>query len=141
MIKQILQAGRQTSSGFFSMLPVMLGTLLLSSLLIPYIPRLFETGWFGQNPASDALLGAGIGSIAVGQPVVSYLLGGELSNSGVTLVGVTALVVAWVTVGITHLPVEAVAFGWRFAIYRNLLSFLFAVVIAFIIARVIHVLV
>ncbi|RDH86472.1 MAG: hypothetical protein DIZ77_11520 [endosymbiont of Seepiophila jonesi] len=64
-----------------------------------------------------------------------------MSNSGVTLVGVTALVVAWVTVGIAHLPVEAAAFGWRFAIYRNLLSFLFAVVIAFIIAGVMYVLV
>lgn len=120
------------------MLPVMLGTLLLTSLLIPFIPRLFEAGLFGLHPGTDALIGAGIGSIAAGQPVVSYLLGGELSNSGVALVGVTALVVAWVTVGISHLPVEAVALGRGFAIYRNLLSFLSALLIAFIITGVMH---
>ena len=30
----------------------------------------------------DALIGSGTGSIAAGQPVISYLLGGELHSSG-----------------------------------------------------------
>ena len=122
------------------MLPVMLGTLLLTSLLLPFIPRLFTLGLFGRHSSIDALTGAGIGSIAAGQPVVSYLLGGELGNSGVALVGVTALIVAWVTVGISHLPVEAVALGRGFALYRNLLSFFSALLIAFITSGVIYVL-
>lgn len=137
--QRLLKAACQASSGFFTMLPVMLGTLLLTSLIIPFIPRLFEAGLFGRHPMTDALTGAGVGSIAAGQPVISYLLGGELLSSGVGLVGVTALVVAWVTVGIIHLPVEAVMLGRRFAIYRNLLSFLFSLAIAFITAGQLYV--
>jgi len=136
--QRLLRAARQAGSNFFTLLPVMLGALLLTSLLIPFIPHLFEVSLFARHPLMDALVGAGLGSIAAGQPVVSYLLGGELLSSGVSLVGVTALVVAWVTVGIIHLPVEAVMLGRRFAIYRNLLSFLFALTIAFITVGVLH---
>jgi hypothetical protein len=137
--QRITGAIRQSGKGFFAMLPVMLGTLLLTSLLIPFIPRLFDAGLFGLHPAVDAVTGAAIGSVAAGQPVVSYLLAGELGHGGVALIGVTALVVAWVTVGITQLPVEAITLGRRFAIMRNLLSFASALAIAFIISGAIHV--
>ena len=137
---RLLKSVHQASSSLFTLLPVMLGALLLTSLIIPFIPRLFELGLFGRSSIIDVLTGAGVGSIAAGQPVISYLLGGELLSSGVSLVGVTALVVAWVTVGIVHLPVEAVMLGRRFAIYRNLLSFLFALIIAFITTGVLYVL-
>jgi hypothetical protein len=43
---------------------------------------------------------------------------------------VTALIISWVTVGSIQLPAEALMLGKRFAIYRNLLSFVFAIVIS-----------
>jgi hypothetical protein len=121
-----------------NMLPVMLGVLLLISLLSQFLPHLLGAGLFGDSPIQDALVGAGLGSVAAGQPVVSYLLGGELKANGVSLEGVTALVVAWVTVGLTHLPMEAQVFGWRFAVLRNLLAFISALCIAFTIPAVLH---
>jgi len=138
--QRLVKSVWQASSSLFTLLPVILGTLLLTSLIIPYIPKLLEVGLYGQSSIIDALTGAGVGGIAAGQPVISYLLGGELLRSGVSLVGVTALVVAWVTVGIVNLPVEAVMLGRAFAICRNLLSFLFTLIIAFITAGVMHVL-
>ena len=138
--QRLLKSAFRATSSLFTLLPVMLGTLLLTSLIIPFIPKLFEAGLFGRSSIIDALTGAGVGSIAAGQPAISYLLGGELLSSGVSLVGVTALVVAWVTVGIVHLPVEAAMLGRRFSIYRNLLSFLFALIIAFTIIGALHVL-
>ena len=137
--ERLRRAIRQAGANFFTMLPVLLGTLLLTSLLVPFIPRLLDAGLFGLHPIGDALTGAALGSIAAGQPVVSYLLAGELERGGVALVGVTALVVAWVTVGITQLPIEAMALGRAFAIMRNLLSFLSALAIAFISAGILHV--
>ena len=138
--QRLLKSACQVSSSLFTLLPVMLGALLLTSLIIPFIPRLFELGLFGRSSMIDALTGVCVGSIAAGHPVISYLLGGELLSGGVSLIGVTALVVSWVTVGIVHLPVEAVMLGRRFAIYRNLLSFLCALIIAFITTGVLHVL-
>jgi hypothetical protein len=132
------EAATQAGHTLMNLLPVLLGALFLISLLTQFLPRLLEAGLFGGSPIQDALVGASLGSVAAGQPVVSYLLGGELNGSGVSLVGVTALVVAWVTVGLTHLPVEAQVFGWRFAVLRNLLAFVSALCIAFIIPAVLH---
>lgn len=121
------------------MLPVMLAILLLTSLMVPFLPRLFNSGLFGNYMITEVITGAGVGSIAAGQPVVSYLLGGELSASGVSLAGVTALVVSWVTVGVIHLPIEATMLGWRFSVIRNLLSFFLAIIIAFVISGAMYV--
>jgi hypothetical protein len=67
-------------------------------------------------------------------------MGGELLKLGVHTAGVTALIVAWVTVGLTHLPVEVSMLGRRFALYRNLFSFLSALVIAWITGGILYVL-
>ena len=132
------QAAKHALNAMWSMLPLMTGVLLLMSLLTQFLPRLLESGLFGTNAVLDAMVGAVAGGIAAGQPVVSYLLGGELSDAGVGLAGVTALVVAWVTVGVTHMPMESAVFGWRFTLLRNLSAMLSAVVIALIISWVVY---
>ncbi len=132
------QAARRTLSAMRSMLPLMIGVLLLMGLLAQFLPKLLESALFGGHAVLDAMVGAVAGGIAAGQPVVSYLLGGELSDAGIGLAGVTALVVAWVTVGVTHMPMESAVFGWRFTLLRNLSALLTAVVIALIISWVVY---
>jgi hypothetical protein len=73
-----------------------------------------------------------MGSITAGNPLAGYILGGELLAGGASLIAVTAMIVSWVTVGIVQLPAEALLLGRRFAMLRNLLSFLFAIAIAFL---------
>ncbi|MCP4127055.1 MAG: hypothetical protein GY753_08345, partial [Gammaproteobacteria bacterium] len=90
---------------------------------------LVATGWFGGNDPLDALIGATAGSVSAGHPITSYLLGGELLTKGVSLVAVTALLISWVTVSSIQLPAEALMLGWRFAIFRNLLCFVFSILI------------
>lgn len=123
---------QRTLRNFGQMLPVMLGTLLLSSLILAWLPHTALLSGFGQHAALDVLLGASLGSIAMGHPVAGYLLGGELLEAGVGRAAVTALVVAWVTVGVTHLPAESLALGKGFALRRHALSFVFALVIAWL---------
>ena len=74
--------------------------------------------------------GAGLGSIITGNPVNSYVIGGELLKRGVSLFAVTALIIAWVTVGLVQLPAEMAALGRRFALARNAICFILAVPIA-----------
>jgi len=78
------------------------------------------------------IIGASVGSIAAGHPLASYLLGRELFERGVSLIAVTALIVSWVTVGMVQLPAEALILSTRFAIYRNIICFFSAVMIAFL---------
>jgi len=103
---------------------------MLTSLVISAFPEQISTSLFGKNSIFDALVGATFGGIAVGHPLVSYVLGGELLNSGVSLFAVTALIVSWVTVGVVQLPAEALMLGNRFALYRNLVCYLSAIAIA-----------
>ena len=70
------------------------------------------------------------GSISVGHPIVSYIIGGELLEYGVSLIAVTAFVLAWVSVGIVQLPAESLMLGKRFAFSRNAFAFITAIVIA-----------
>jgi uncharacterized membrane protein YraQ (UPF0718 family) len=123
---------RKTARTFFNLLPIIIGMLLLTSLVASLMPEQTAMTWFGHSEPLDALIGAAVGGVAAGHPLASYLLGGELLQAGVSLIAVTALMVSWVTVGIIQLPAEALMLGLRFAVYRNLICFLSAIVIAFL---------
>lgn len=130
MRDKIKKSAGKTIKSFLNVLPVIFGMLLLTSLVIALFPEKIEAGLFGKNSIVDAWIGATLGGIAAGHPLVSYIIGGELLQSGVSLFAVTALIVSWVTVGVVQLPAEALMLGKRFAINRNLLCYLFAIVIA-----------
>jgi uncharacterized membrane protein YraQ (UPF0718 family) len=121
---------RKTLRTFIEVLPIIIGMLLATSLVITAFPEQLAVGLFGHGDSLDAIIGASVGSVAVGHPLASYLLGGEMLNGGVSLVAVTALLVSWVTVGIVQLPAESLMLGGRFAVYRNLSCFVLAIVIA-----------
>jgi hypothetical protein len=97
---------KKTAWTFVNLLPVIIGMLLLTSLVISLFSERVSAGLFGDSDTLDALIGASVGSVAAGHPLASYLLGGELRKSGVSLIAVTALIVSWVTVGVVQLPAD-----------------------------------
>ena len=111
-------------------IPQVLGILLLVSLFLTVIPPELYGTVFSGNPVADPIFGAALGSIAAGNPVTSYVIAGELLDTGISLTAVTAFIVAWVTVGVIQMPMEMNILGRRFAIARNLCGFLFAILIA-----------
>ena len=117
---------------FMNVLPIIIGMILATSLVVTVFSEQVSSGLFGNGEIIDTFLGASIGSIAAGHPLASYLLGGELLGGGVSLIAVTALVVTWVTVGLEQLPPEALMLGTRFALYRNILSFIAAIAFEFL---------
>ena len=131
---RIASSMRKTVSMFTSTLPIILSMVMLTGLVVKILPTQQMATWFGTSDLLDATVGALAGSFAVGHPLTSYVLGGELLNQGISLVAVTAFLISWVTVGSIQLPAEAVMFGKRFALYRNLICFLFAIIIALLTA-------
>jgi uncharacterized membrane protein YraQ (UPF0718 family) len=95
---------------------------------------------FNGNAIYDMFVGTVVGGISVGQPFVSYILGGELLKEGVSLYAVSAFILAWVTLGVVQLPLEWSLFGGRFTLVRNILAFLFAFVISFLTVMTLEVL-
>jgi uncharacterized membrane protein YraQ (UPF0718 family) len=134
--KSLSEAVNKAARSIMNVFPYFIGIILLMSIVNVSIPKSFYWHIFTKNPVLDPLIGAVIGSLSVGNPIISYIISGELLKQGVSLTAVTAFVLSWVTVGIIQLPAECAILGKKFAIYRNILSFLFAVVIAMIIGVV-----
>jgi len=113
------------------MAPLLLGVIGLVGLFqVIVTPEMLASLFRGNSLFVDTLLGTLTGSIAAGNPIVSYLLGGELLNNGISLYAVTAFILSWVTLGFVQLPAELEVFGGKFTLYRNILSFIFTMFIA-----------
>ncbi|MEA1924804.1 MAG: hypothetical protein U9M95_02940 [Candidatus Altiarchaeota archaeon] len=124
------KAFNKTLKAVVNMIPVLLGVLLLISLILKLVPLQSYAGLFTGNLVSDSLAGALFGSIAVGNPLTSYIIGGELLKQGISLVAITAFIVAWVTVGVVQLPAEMMFLGKEYALARNLLAFISSILVA-----------
>ena len=124
-----MKALTKTVKSLIMTLPVLFGVLLLISLF----QSLFNNGelaaLFTGKIIFDAIIGASLGSILAGNPITSYVLGGEFFAAGIGIMAISAFIVTWVTVGIVQLPAEILLLGKKFALLRNLLSFLSAIVI------------
>jgi uncharacterized membrane protein YraQ (UPF0718 family) len=136
----LLQAMTKSLRSLYSMLPMIIGTMLLVSLVPNIIPHYFYARLFQHNIWFDSLIGSIVGSISGGYPITSYILGGEFLKEGVSLVAVTAFMVSWVTVGMIQLPAEAMILGKRFAVLRNLTSFFLAIIVGIITVLIVNVL-
>ncbi len=124
------QSFKKSLKDIYSFIPLLIGTMLLISL-ISLIPKSFYSYIF-TGSFLDVLTGSVFGSILAGNPMTSYVLGGELFKQGISLIAVTAFLVSWVTVGVIQFPVESVTLGKKFALTRNILSFIFSILVAII---------
>lgn len=130
----------KSAKGFGKSVPILFGVIFLIGLLNVLVPPEIYRSLFNQNAWLDSLLGAVLGSFMAGTPITSYVLGGELLNQGVSLVAITAFLVAWVTVGLVQLPAEAASLGLKFAVWRNATSFILAILVAMVSVFIMHLL-
>jgi len=124
------QAFFQTGRAFRKSLPILGGVLMLIALADTLIPKQAYRMIFTGNRVLDPLVGAAVGSVSGGNPITSYVIGGELRQQGVSMLAITAFLLAWVTVGMIQLPAEALMLGRRFAVVRSVVSFWTSIVIA-----------
>ncbi len=109
---------------------------MLISLINTAIPKSFYEQIFSKNIFLDSIIGALVGSISAGSSMISYIMGGEFLIQGVSLVAITAFLISWVTVGVLQFPAESYFLGKKFAILRNLVSFIFSIIAAIIIVLI-----
>ena len=102
-----------------NLFPVMMGVVFLVGLFSTFISREFLTSFFSGSIWQDSFRGAFTGSLFAGNPINSYIIGRQLLELGVSLVGVTAFICSWVTVGLIQMPAEGAALGWKFTVIRN----------------------
>lgn len=128
--KTIVDSFYKAIRSFGTVFPVLLGVILLLGLFRSFVPIRTLSAVFTGDPLRDTVIGSLIGSISGGNAVTSYIMGGELAKQKVSLIAITAFIVAWVTVGIIQFPAEAGILGKRFACARNILSFFLSILVA-----------
>jgi len=121
----------KSAKGFTLNLPMLTGIILLTGLFEVFVTPEMLSSLFSGHTFYDTLTGTVSGGISVGQPFVSYLIGGELLDNGMSYYAVTAFILSWVTLGVVQLPYEYSMFGGRFTLIRNLLAFIFVLLISF----------
>ena len=118
---------------FQSILPLLVGVILLLGLFQEFVSKQTLFSFFSGSAILDSFWGACMGSILTGNPINSYVIGKNLLDIGVGLSGVTALLLTWVSVGLIQLPVESKALGLRFALVRNIAGFIMAIIMSFVV--------
>jgi predicted Fe-Mo cluster-binding NifX family protein len=127
---RLIHTIKSSAGQFAKALPVMMSVVLLLGLFQAFAGRDTIASFFSGQGLWDTFRGAFAGSLFAGNPITSYIIGGELLAQGASLYAVTAFLVAWVTVGVLQLPAEIDALGMRFALIRNGLSFIASLCIA-----------
>jgi uncharacterized membrane protein YraQ (UPF0718 family) len=135
----IKQALKKASKIFFSIIEMLIGILMIVSLINVIIKPSYYKYIFTDNILIDSVIGSIIGSVSTGIPMISYVLGGEFLEQGISLIVVTAFLVSWVTVGIVQLPLEMELLGKRFALTRNAFSFIFSILVAIITVSIVSI--
>jgi hypothetical protein len=139
MIEDMKAAFQKTLQNIKMAIPMIIGILMLISLINPLFQGYYSKVFTG-NYLIDPLLGALAGSVAFGIPITSYIAGGELLKEGVSLLAVTAFILAWTTVGIAMLPIEMKFLGRKFALLRNSLNFVNSIIIAILVIFILNIL-
>ena len=112
------------------MLPMLIAILLLLGIFDVYITKDILLSFFISNNFIDTITGTLLGGVLTGNPMISYILGGELTDAGVSLYAVTAFILSWVTIGLVQLPAEVEIFGLRFTFYRTIFTFITTVLVS-----------
>jgi len=119
---------------FLNLLPALLLVLILVSVFLYLVPQQTIVKLLG---AKSGILGVAIaavvGSISLIPAFISFPLARILLDKGVSYTVVAVFITTLIMVGVLTLPIEFKYFGKRAAIMRNLLSFIGALIIGYLI--------
>jgi len=130
MKKRIKKSLKKAFIGLAKITPMILAVIGLIGLFKAYVTPKMLQSLFNGNLIHDELIGVFAGAVSIGQPFLSYIIGGELLKDGVSYYAVTAFILSFVTLGVVQLPLQIEVFGKRFTIILNILSLIFSVIVS-----------
>jgi uncharacterized membrane protein YraQ (UPF0718 family) len=116
------------------MAPSLLAIIGLVGLVVGLVPPELIEQYLGEGAGIwGTLMAATAGAIAFIPSLVSLPMAGSLLRSGASAMTVAAFITTLTMVGAVTAPLEIKEFGQKFTIMRNSLSFVFALIISFLI--------
>lgn len=121
-----------------NMMGEIVGILFIVGMFLTFVPVESIKGIVGQfGPIVETGIFAIFGGITLIPAFVAFPLAGALHTGGVNTVSVAAFLTTLTMVGLATFPLEKNTFGAKFAVYRNLLSFGFAIAISILMGVII----
>lgn len=113
--------------------PPFVTILITVSVILYLIPNEVIIKYLGTGDSFFGVIVASIvGSVTVMPGPISYPLCGILADEGVSYSVIAAFSSSLMLVGVLSFPVEKFYFGKKFAILRNIVSFVIALIIALV---------
>jgi len=122
---------------FLKMLPMLLVTLILVSVVLFFLPDEVIAKYLGT---SDLLIGVAaaalIGSVSLLPGFITFPLSGLLIEQGVSYTVIGAFTTSLMMVGIVTFPIERKYFGTKMTVVRNIAAFITALAVSMAIGLV-----
>ncbi len=129
--EKTMKAFNKSKKSVAFMIPSILSIVFLIGLILTYLPPESITEYFGDSSSLQATItSALIGSITLIPAFVAFPLVASFIDLGASIVPGAAFLTTLTMVGVITFPLERDKFGTKFALFRNSLSFVFAVIIA-----------
>jgi uncharacterized membrane protein YraQ (UPF0718 family) len=133
-LKALAAAGKM----FISLLPMLIIIILLIGLLFILVPQETLERFLGEQSGIFGVLSAAIiGSVLHIPALLSFPLVASLLEKGASVTVVAAFLTTLTMIGMVTLPLEIKELGKKFALMRNGLSFIAAIIIAFLLGALI----
>lgn len=125
---------RKALKSFTKLMPVLIPLFLFVGIILTLITPTFISSILGENSGFlGYVIGMSVGSITFMSPFVAYPLGLELLENGAAYPQVAGFLVTLMSVGLVYFAMESKFFSKKAAIYRNLISFMGAIIVALVV--------
>jgi len=114
--------------------PYVIIIILCIGVMQGFLSKEIISSFLGENSGFTGVILAGfLGAILYIPAIVAFPLTASLIDNGASIMVAAAFITTLTMVGFITLPLEIKELGKKFAILRNLLSFVIAIIIAFLI--------
>ncbi|MEJ6950692.1 permease [Natronospora cellulosivora (SeqCode)] len=131
--KKTFDSMKGAKSMMGNLLSELIAILLLIGLVLTFIPTETISRFMGESNTLLSTIGSAlVGTVTLIPAFVAFPLAGSLVDQGASLIPIAGFITTLTMVGFVTFPLERREFGLKFAISRNALSFVFAILIAMI---------
>ena len=118
---------------FLSLAPSIVAIIWTIGFILTFLPPGLILKTIGRDAGfQGVIMAAAFGSVVLIPAFIAFPLAASFLRQGADVGAIAAFVTTLVMVGVITAPLEMKYFGKKFALWRNSLSFVFALVIAFV---------
>jgi uncharacterized membrane protein YraQ (UPF0718 family) len=135
--EKAIESLKMAGKSFIKILPMVFIIIIAIGLLLGFVPPEQISRFVGdQSGAGGVLLVGVVGALMHIPALLSFPLAASILDSGASITAVAAFITTLTMIGMITLPLEIKILGKKMALLRNGISFVIAIVIAFIIGMI-----